>query len=134
MLFSADRRKRRGPGLTPLIDVVFLLLIFFMLASRFEQESSIPLSVRVATASASNTSSEDVGLRVDVDAQGQLQLDGQPIARAALGEALRGAAGRPVRIRPSAETTLQPIVDVLGIARTAGATRVDLEQPSQVDG
>ncbi|OWU83007.1 indolepyruvate ferredoxin oxidoreductase [Oceanicola sp. 22II-s10i] len=42
MLF-ADTRPRRKPSLTPLIDVVFLLLVFFMLASRFGMENVVPL-------------------------------------------------------------------------------------------
>lgn len=37
-------RKRRKPSLTPMIDVVFLLLVFFMLASRFGLDKAIPLS------------------------------------------------------------------------------------------
>lgn len=40
---SAPRRSRR-PSLTPMIDVVFLLLVFFMLASRFGAEGAIPIS------------------------------------------------------------------------------------------
>lgn len=36
-------RKRRKPSLTPMIDVVFLLLVFFMLASRFGIDQAVPL-------------------------------------------------------------------------------------------
>ena len=36
-------RPRRRPSLTPMIDVVFLLLVFFMLASRFGVETVISL-------------------------------------------------------------------------------------------
>lgn len=36
---------RRGPSLTPMIDVVFLLLVFFMLASRFGTDMHVPLQV-----------------------------------------------------------------------------------------
>ena len=42
--FGTDRPRRR-PSLTPMIDVVFLLLVFFMLASRFGSEGALPLSV-----------------------------------------------------------------------------------------
>jgi Biopolymer transport protein len=40
--------SRRRPGLTPIIDVVFLLLVFFMLASRFGQYRALPLSAGAA--------------------------------------------------------------------------------------
>lgn len=36
-------RKRRSPSLTPMVDVVFLLLVFFMLASRFGSDLALPL-------------------------------------------------------------------------------------------
>ena len=44
MIGLAPPRVRRRPGLTPLIDVVFLLLVFFMLASRFGTEGALPLA------------------------------------------------------------------------------------------
>ena len=45
MIGLAAPHARRRPGLTPLIDVVFLLLVFFMLASRFGVEGALPLAV-----------------------------------------------------------------------------------------
>ncbi len=44
MFAFAPPRARRRPGLTPMIDVVFLLLVFFMLASQFGREGTISLS------------------------------------------------------------------------------------------
>lgn len=49
-------RPRRKPSLTPMIDVVFLLLVFFMLASRFGTDFALPLPL------ASSTGSEYRGL------------------------------------------------------------------------
>lgn len=43
MHFTPSPRSRRKPSLTPMIDVVFLLLVFFMLASRFGLEAMMPL-------------------------------------------------------------------------------------------
>lgn len=133
MLFSAERRRRRGPGLTPLIDVVFLLLVFFMLASRFDRESRLPLGVRVASAeSRAEATAERPALVVALDAAGRTWIGNRPASEASLGEALREAArdDRTLRIRPAAETPLQPLVDLLGAARSAGAERVDLERPA----
>lgn len=42
--------RRRKPSLTPMIDVVFLLLVFFMLASRFGQDMEIDLPLTAASA------------------------------------------------------------------------------------
>lgn len=46
MQFAQPSRARRRPSLTPMIDVVFLLLVFFMLASRFGADAmlSLPLA------------------------------------------------------------------------------------------
>ncbi len=43
MQFALPERPRRKPSLTPMIDVVFLLLVFFMLASRFGLDAVLPL-------------------------------------------------------------------------------------------
>ncbi len=43
MQFAPPARPRRKPSLTPMIDVVFLLLVFFMLASRFGTDAMLPL-------------------------------------------------------------------------------------------
>ncbi|MBV1897445.1 MAG: biopolymer transporter ExbD [Rhodobacteraceae bacterium] len=45
MQFAPASRPRRKPSLTPMIDVVFLLLVFFMLASRFGADAVIPLAL-----------------------------------------------------------------------------------------
>lgn len=45
-MFTIDAaRPRRKPSLTPMIDVVFLLLVFFMLASRFGTDAVVPLTL-----------------------------------------------------------------------------------------
>ncbi|QYX55703.1 biopolymer transporter ExbD [Roseovarius sp. SCSIO 43702] len=44
MFIFAAYRPRRRPGLTPLIDVVFLLLVFFMLAAQFGRDMALPLA------------------------------------------------------------------------------------------
>ncbi len=41
--FAPPRPSRRRPNLTPMIDVVFLLLVFFMLASQFGRPQALPL-------------------------------------------------------------------------------------------
>lgn len=45
MFGLANPVTRRRSSLTPMIDVVFLLLVFFMIAARFGQDQAIPLSI-----------------------------------------------------------------------------------------
>ena len=56
-------------NLTPLIDVVFLLLIFFMVSTTFEQQSRIQIELPEATATPTET--EDESLEIEIDAQGR---------------------------------------------------------------
>lgn len=48
MQFAPPAKPRRKPSLTPMIDVVFLLLVFFMLASRFGSDMTLPLPLAAA--------------------------------------------------------------------------------------
>ncbi|WP_037308706.1 ExbD/TolR family protein [Ruegeria halocynthiae] len=48
MQFAPPPKPRRKPSLTPMIDVVFLLLVFFMLASRFGADAALPLPLASA--------------------------------------------------------------------------------------
>lgn len=126
MRFERLTGRRRGPGLTPLIDVVFLLLVFFMLASRFEVESALPLHV----SGSMSTSATDRALRIEIDEAGQASIDGRPASPArVLAEAMEAERDRRgVRVRPDAETPLQPIVDVLGALKRAGVSDAGLER------
>jgi biopolymer transport protein ExbD len=130
--FDRGRRQRRGPSLTPLIDVVFLLLVFFMLASRFERESFLPLSVSVRS-DAAGTALASEPLRVEVDEIGRTRIDGRQVDQAALAEEVSRAvrAGRELVIRPAAAAPLQPVVDVLATSRRAGALGVGLERVAE---
>ena len=128
MHFERKFQRRRGPGLTPLIDVVFLLLVFFMLATRFDREALLPLSVRAAGPPSEHNTSP-TALVLEIDAQGETRIEGRrvdtPELRAAAAKAAREQ--RPVRVRPDPEARLQSIVDVLGNVGRAGATDVALE-------
>ena len=45
MQFEGGRRSSHVPNLTPLIDIVFLLLIFFMLTSHFVREDALDIQL-----------------------------------------------------------------------------------------
>ena len=55
-------------NITPLIDVVFLLLIFFMVSTTFERESEIEIMLPQATANAPVT--DEFVMQISVDAEG----------------------------------------------------------------
>ena len=110
-------RKRSQISLTPLIDVVFLLLIFFMLASTFLKFSGTAISG--ASGGGTAETLKKLAL-VQVRAEGKLVVNGRPLAIDQLGEQLRVMSKQGITrgvIRPLKGATVQDLVTVLEIAR-----------------
>lgn len=112
------RRRKRLVSLTPMIDVVFLLLVFFMLVARFAQEGATELS---ATAPGGGAALDGPPRLVRVEAQ-TVYLNGAPIAPEALGSAL--AALSPsneaaVVVQAGDGATIQRLVDILDLLEAA---------------
>lgn len=117
MVSFGQPRPRRRASLTPMIDVVFLLLVFFMLASRFGREEVLELAL------AGGGGGEWVGppRLVDITAGGA-RLNGIATAPEALAGALAPLMRSPedpvvVRAR---EGAVQDLVSVLDTLRAAG--------------
>lgn len=116
--------RRRRPSLTPMIDVVFLLLVFFMLAARFGTDQSIPVG-----AALSGGGDYRGAPRLVTVAPGEVRLNGQAVRREALPVALRPLmpdADALVVLRPVGGADLQAVVHVLDTLAAAGITRVVL--------
>lgn len=120
MQVNDARPARRTLSLTPLIDVVFLLLMFFMLASTFARFSVVDVSLAGSRGAAQQPASPPVLL--SVGAQGAFSLNGEPVAAEELRRRLvELAAGEEVSVivRPSADARSQDIVTALERARAA---------------
>jgi biopolymer transport protein ExbD len=108
---------RRRPSLTPMIDVVFLLVVFFMLAARFGLDGALPL----ATAGGAADYSGPPRL-VEVAPDG-LRLNGSSVAEADLAAALaalmEGNADTVV-LRPRDGADTERLVAVIEALRAAG--------------
>jgi len=118
-------------NLTPLIDVVFLLLIFFMVSTTFEHQSRIQIDLPEATAD--TTAQEDDTLEILVDAQGRYFIGEQQVVNSelkTLKAAIRKAVGNrgvvPVTIRADANTTHQAVIRVLDATSQLGLTHISL--------
>jgi len=84
-MFHRPKRLTTSIDMAPLIDVVFLLLIFFMLTSSFSLPS---LQIKLPTAQGQPDSTPEVIL-VAVDAQGAITIQGQPVPLPLFEEKLR---------------------------------------------
>jgi biopolymer transport protein ExbD len=112
-------RPRRRISLTPMIDVVFLLLVFFMLAARFGPDQALPL---VLGAGAGPW--QGPPRLVDVGPAGQ-RLNGVEVTPEALVARLVPlvtSTGDAIVLRPDAGASLQRLVDVIGTLTAAGYT------------
>ncbi len=109
------------PDLTPMIDVVFLLLIFFMLSSSFVQVSGIPVVLPKVGAS-SNMSVDK--LVVSIDKHNQLYFDGQLMDWNSLIEKLQQCkvewSANTVIIRADRSAKYGSVVKMMSLARSLG--------------
>jgi biopolymer transport protein ExbD len=118
------RVVRRRPSLTPMIDVVFLLLVFFLVAARFGAEGAVPLDRAGAAAPW-----QGAPRLVEVRPGPSVLLNGRPVAAGGLaGELapLMPAPDAPVVLRPGGGASLQDLVAVMELLRAAGFARLVL--------
>ena len=66
--------RRRGVSLVPLVDVVFILLLFFMLSSTFIQKRQVPMDLPSVSMTASEVSVVELDL---LSNEGRVMIDGQ---------------------------------------------------------
>ena len=118
-------------NLTPLIDVVFLLLIFFMVSTTFEHQSRIKIDL--PEASAAPTSQEDEKLEILIDAQGRYFIGDQQVVnttaktlKSAISKAVGEREGLVVIIRADAETPHQAVITALDVTSQLGLTHISL--------
>jgi len=118
-------------NLTPLIDVVFLLLIFFMVSTTFKSDAQ--LQVELPEASAEPSTQEQDVLEIVIDAQGSYVIGEQELVNRrpeTVRRALEKLAGErrdiPLVIRADAETPHQAVVTAMDVAGQLGFTRLSI--------
>ena len=118
-------------NLTPLIDVVFLLLIFFMVSTTFEQQSRIQIELPEATATPTET--EDESLEIVIDAQGRYFIGERQVVnselktlKAAISKAVNCRESLTVIIRADASTPHQAVITALDATSQLGLTQISL--------
>ncbi len=114
-------------SLTPLIDVVFLLLIFFLVTSEFEDEERRLDIVLPSATSAVPMTSKPREVVVDIDNAGKIYLRGEATPLEELEELLKKAvASNPtnqtVVIRADQATSFQPVVNVMDVCNRTGVS------------
>ena len=129
MNFRKDKPNPVNLDITPLIDVVFLLLIFFMVSTTFEHNSEINISL--PTSSKEVTEAKPDAINISLDAEGNVYINDKALINAqletiknALSEALVGMNEPPIIINADANATHQSVVKVMDAARQLGLVKI----------
>jgi biopolymer transport protein ExbD len=126
-LGSSARRREPKIGIAPLIDMVFILLIFFLVTTSFVRETGVTVDKPVA---ATAETLEKQSVLVAVTGRGAIHINQRqvdiPGLRAALRKTLRSRPGRPVVIIADRNAKTGRVVDVIDTCKLAGAKKVSL--------
>ncbi len=128
MQFEGRRRTSHIPNLTPLIDIVFLLLIFFMLTSHFVRDEVI--NIDLPEADSGEALDEPQQVEVVINEAGEFSIDKQIISldklQSVLEDKLKNQEEKIVRIRGDENVDLGIAIEAFDAARKAGADGVDI--------
>lgn len=123
-------RKDEEPevNITPLIDIVFLLLIFFMISTTFKQEFEV--GIELPQAESESRLVEKI-LEISIDKQGTYYLNGQKLVntqfqtiKQALQKVAKGNYKLPVVISADGQTPHQAVIRAMDAARQLGFSRL----------
>jgi biopolymer transport protein ExbD len=133
MNLRRQRKQSQLVNVTPLIDVVFILLIFFMLTTNFGGFRLIGVDTPEETEIVRDPAAAIVLL---VKSDGGLDFDGSPSSPEVIHGSLLSILAvdplRPILIRPEPEVSMQAALDAFELTRRAGAYAVSFSGPAEV--
>ncbi len=113
-------------GIAPLIDIVFLLLIFFMVTSHFDIASGV--RIRLPQISKVIFDDRDKKATVLIDSTGQAYFEGKKVDMKALGERLKHLVEEKQMVQlilqADKEVKHGVVVEVMDVAKTAGVNSI----------
>ena len=132
MRFQPRRTEEPDLNMTSLIDVVLLLLIFFMLSTKFIDEGRLKIRLPEAGV-APDAESQRESIEIDVTAEGAYRVNGHPLINnspdtlaAALGKTSQGDRATPITIRADARSMHQSVVTAMDVAGRAGYRQINI--------
>ena len=138
-----ERIKRRSGGtlvleITPLIDVVFLLLIFFMLATSFDERSAFKIDLPKSTVAKIKSTLKEVQVLVDkekniylryTDNSGRLQSEKLDLSSfvSVVSEKLNTSESKDVMISADKAIDYGFIVEIMSLLKESGASAINID-------
>lgn len=139
MNLRPQRRPAPELNLTPLIDVVFLLLIFFMVSTTFDKESRIKVELPQA-ATQDERDKQDAVLDITIDAKGRFYVNQNEVINTetatlmgAIEKAVNDRRDLPVIISADANTPYQSVVKAMDAASQLGFQNMTFAARKPVD-
>jgi len=138
--FKRQNREEVAVNLTPLIDIVFLLLIFFMVSTTFTKENHLSIDLPQASAEASDAPLQ--ALEILISAAGEFTVNDQALVNSQLNtlkRALQKTLGErdsaPVIITADAKTPHEAVVRAMDAAGQLGLVNLSIttRQPAESD-
>ncbi len=125
MRFKQKSQNVDNIDVSPLIDMVFILLIFFMVTTTFVKDMKLDLD-RPSAASASTASTKVI--RVYIDNTGEIYIDNQSVKvwaiQSKLRDILRSSDEKSVLVVSDGEIPVNSLIDVIDECRMSGAKDV----------
>ena len=113
-------------GITPLIDIVFLLLIFFMLTSHFHVASGVPIRLPKVTQNAHNGTDQKV--IIAIDRNGLTYIQGEKIELKELGPRLKTLVNKDgvnqIILQADKDVKHGEVVQTMDLAKSAGISSI----------
>ena len=131
MKFRRQHREDIGVNLTPLIDVVFLLLIFFMVSTTFTRETQLSIDLPEAQGKPKEATEEQI--EILVDESGNYRVNGEALVdgsmrtlQAAIYKISAGDTTLPMTISADAQAAHQDVVQAMDAAGQMGFVHLSI--------
>ena len=139
MRFPRQKREEVNVNLTPLIDVVFLLLIFFMVSTTFTKETHLEIDLPQATGD--KTVTDEQVLEILITDEGNYSVNGKPLVntqaetlRRALKELSGDKRDLPLIITADAKTPHQAVITAMDVSGQLGFSKLSITTRDPEDG
>ena len=133
MRYRENKETIQDLNISPLIDMVFILLIFFMVSTTFVKDMKLELE---RPAASSSTTASTKAVRIYIDNSGQVYLDGtsiQPwVIQTRLRDLLKSKTQKSVLVVTDENVPSGKLVEVVDQARLAGASDVGVATEKEV--
>lgn len=131
MKFRRQSRELEPMNLISLIDVMFFLLIFFMLSSTFTKETHLGVELPEATGEQSTDAKQQI--EIVIGEQGSFSINGQSLVnnepdtlKSAILKVSEGKTDLPLLLTADAKTPHQYVVTAMDVAGQLGFTRLSI--------